>query len=129
MAERVEPEEGRGRTVRQLQRGDVDGVHGDVIMMHAVSRGRGRAEIAPQPGVAGELDRTVRELGSRVVPRPGGGRGVGLVAERLAGNAGGSGTLVAQRNDCWSRSPREIRLIARDWRLAMRTMVTTERAI
>ena len=44
MAERVEPEEGRGRTVRQLQRVDVDGVHGDVILMHAVSRGRGRAE-------------------------------------------------------------------------------------
>ena len=38
MAEQVEPEEGRGRTVRQLQRGDVDGVHGDVTVMHAVSR-------------------------------------------------------------------------------------------
>jgi hypothetical protein len=68
MAEQVEPEEGRGRTVRQLQRGDVNRVHGDVIVIHAVSRGRGRAEIAPQPGVVGELDRTVRELGRRVVP-------------------------------------------------------------
>jgi hypothetical protein len=37
MAEQVEPEEGRGRTVRQLQRGDVDGVHGDVIMMQIVA--------------------------------------------------------------------------------------------
>src|SRR6185312_13253851 len=56
VGEEVEAEERGGGALRQLQRLDVDGVHDEVVVVHAVPGGWGRAEVAVEARVVGEGD-------------------------------------------------------------------------
>ncbi len=67
VAEQVEHQECRRRGRADSDRLDVNGVHRDVVMVSAVARRRGRAEVALNACVVRELERTGGKAGACVV--------------------------------------------------------------